>query len=150
MALYISGQSAMISLWTRGNQPRSCGPPGRTTAKPKVLTLALQSTNRFVQSMVMGIKALLMAMVWALLAGCTSLSSGSWVTVAGYANPFVNRDGNRAMDTLMSTLSKNGIEATTLGSCEYIICVSPADTERARKLIAKTIEDQQLKAFLTE
>jgi len=51
MALDISGHIAMISLWTGGDQAGSRGPQGRTKAQPKGLTFALQSTNRFVQSM---------------------------------------------------------------------------------------------------
>src|SRR5512133_1888564 len=94
----------------------------------------------------MQIKALLMSMALVLLAGCTSLSSGSWVAVAAYPNPLVDGDGKRAEDTLTSVLSKNGIGTTSFGSREWALCVSQANAERAHKLVAKTIQDQQLKA----
>ncbi len=94
----------------------------------------------------MQIKALLLPMALVLLAGCTSLSTGSWVAIAAYPNPLVDREGKRAEDTLNSVLSKNGIGTTSLGSREWTLCVSQANAERARKLTAKTIEEQQLKA----
>ncbi len=98
----------------------------------------------------MRIKALLTSMVLVLLAGCTSLSGGSWVAVAAYPNPISDRDGERAEDALTSVLSKNGIRAMSFGSREWVLCVSQASAERARTLTAKTIEDQRLKARVVQ
>jgi hypothetical protein len=95
-------------------------------------------------------KTLLMTAVFVLLAGCASVSSNSWVAVAAYPNPFTDKDGKRAENTLSSALNEHGIRMTSLGSREFYLCVSQVNAEWARKVIARTIEDQELKARLVQ
>ena len=82
--------------------------------------------------------------------GAEETEDWEWVAIAGFANPGVWSEGEKAADALGAALGRAGIRWGGGGSAYWTINVDSRDLTRAREIVKEAVAQHDLEVWIHE